>query len=133
MRSYLRGLSMAGSGMLAFLLLGVFPVTADAAKVAFRNDGPTPIVVQGTIVVRGQVQRGKALQIQPGQSASYDQMPAGNASITVYDATQPNRVLFQGPLTVGTDNLYFSVKPDPPGPKAKLDPVKPPMPMGVDK
>lgn len=110
---------------LALLGLAVWPAAAEAAKLAFRNDGPSPVVIQGTTLIRGIVVRGKPLLINPGQSASWDAMPAGNAIITVIDAKAPTRTLFTGTLTVGTDDLYYSVQPDGAS-KAKLEQVKKP-------
>ena len=127
MRSQLRGLHTLSWGMLTFALLVVCTETAEAAKLTFRNEGSIPVVVQSTVIVRGQVQRGKPLLIQPGQTGNYDTHPAGNASITVYDATLPSRILFQGPQVVATEDINLSVRPDPTQPaKAKLEVVKPP-------
>lgn len=101
---------------------------ATTAKVAFRNDGPSPIVVQGTVIVNGIVQRSKPLMLPPTQAASWDAVPKGNTLVTVYDGTRPNRILFQGSVPVAGQDLYFSVQPEPPLPRAKLVPVPPPAP-----
>jgi hypothetical protein len=111
---------------LALLGLSVWPATAKAAKLAFRNDGPSPVVIHGTTLIRGVVVRGKPLLINPGQSASWDAMPAGNAIITVLDAKAPTKTLFTGTLTVGTDDLYYSVQPEPGTSKAKLEAIMKP-------
>ena len=102
------------------LALGLCSIQAEAAKLAFRNDGPTPVIVQGTCLVRGSVVRGKPLLINPGQTATWDRMPAGTASVTVQDGRLPARTLYQGSIVVDTDDLYYAVQPDLPGPKAKL-------------
>jgi hypothetical protein len=127
MSSRLHGFWSVGLVGLTLALLGLGANPAAAAKVIFRNDATSPVVVQGTIIVNGQVQRGKALVIRPGQMANYDSMPAGNTLVTIYDATMPNRVLYQNTITVGNDDLFFSVQADPPLPRAKLVPGKVPM------
>jgi hypothetical protein len=111
---------------LALCGLTFWPAAAEAAKLAFRNDGPSPVVIHGTTLIRGIVVRGKPLLINPGGSASWDAMPAGNAIITVLDAKAPTRTLYTGTLTIGTDDLYYSVQPEPGTSKAKLEQVKMP-------
>jgi hypothetical protein len=111
---------MAVLGGLTLLALGLCSIPAEAAKLAFRNDGPTPVIVQGTCLVKGSVVRGKPLLINPGQTANWDRMPAGTASVTVQDGRLPARTLYQGSIVVDTDDLYYAVQPDPPGPKAKI-------------
>src|SRR4051812_18373440 len=110
-----RDFGMVVLGGMAFLTLGLGSLPAEAAKLAFRNDGPTPVIVQGTCLVRGVAIRGKPLLINAGQTASWDKMPAGTASIVVQDGLLPARTLYQGSIVVATDDLYYAVLPDPPG------------------
>src|SRR5947209_20018378 len=99
-------------GTLVLTAVLALPLTAEAAKVSFRNDTAVPIVVQGTMLIRGQLTRGKPLVIAPGKTLSYDAMPVGVARIDVYDGRRPSLTVFQGTITVGTDDLSFSVAPE---------------------
>jgi len=120
----------AGLGGLALLILSLAPAPANAeVKLAFRNDGPAAVIVQGTTIVRGAVQRGKPLLVYPGKVVMWDAMPPGNALIAIADAKAPARAIYQGTITVGTDDLFFSVLPDVPAPKAKLEPIMTPIPV----
>jgi hypothetical protein len=111
-------------GILALTAALLLPLTAEAAKVSFRNDTAVPIVIQGTMLIRGQLTRGKPLVVAPGKTVSYDAMPAGIARIDVYDGRRPSLTVFQGTITVGADDLSFSVAPDDnQKTRAKLDPV----------
>ena len=112
-------------GILALTAALLLPLSAEAAKVSFRNDTAVPIVVQGTMLIRGQLSRGKPLVIAPGKTLSYDAMPPGVARIDVYDARRASVTVFQGTITVGTDDLSFSVTPDEKNAnsRAKLDPI----------
>ena len=76
----------------------------------------------------GLLQRGKPLLVYPGKVVMWDAMPPGNALISIADAKAPARAIYQGTITVGTDDLFFSVLPDVPAPKAKLEPISTPIP-----
>src|SRR5438876_12053516 len=103
----------AGLGGLALLILSLASSPAKAeVKLAFRNDGPAAVIVQGTTIVRGAVQRGKPLLVYPGKVAMWDAMPPGNAHISIADAKAPARAISQRTLKVGTDDLLCYVLHD---------------------
>ena len=118
-------LQRCGTAGLALLILSLGSSPANAeVKLAFRNDGPAAVIVQGTTIVRGAVQRGKPLLVYPGKVVMWDAMPPGNALISIADAKAPARAIYQGTITVGTDDLFFSVLPDVPAPKANRSTCK---------
>jgi hypothetical protein len=138
MSSHLRGCPTTVVCLLALILVAAEPASAAAAWLGYRNDMKMPVIVQGATVQRNVVRRGKALLLFPGDVSWEPILEAGNRIITVYDANQPARVLYQGVIPIIGNDLFFSIQLEPPPPPAKgekplpprvkLVPAKPPMP-----
>lgn len=68
---------------------------------AFRNDMPGPIIVQGASMINNQLRRGQPIVIAKGKIGHDHGVPAGVRFITIYDAMQPSRILLANfPLPV---------------------------------
>jgi hypothetical protein len=117
------------TALLALLALtAVTPAAALAEILTFRNDTKAALVIQGACLINGQVKRDRPIPLPPTGVAKIA-LP-GNKLITIYDANQPNRALFQGTIPGGNVDLIFLILPDPPLPRVKLEQVKNPA-MGV--
>src|SRR5262245_49336485 len=93
MRSWLLALCL-GCGLIAlFATSGQGQQPVPPGAIAFRNDLPGPIVVQGTTIVNGVVRRGQPLLLPAGRVAGDFNLPPGPFLYSVYDANQPSRVL----------------------------------------
>jgi hypothetical protein len=123
-----------GQLCLAVGLLALLPTNADAAWLGFKNQLSGPVIIQNAVIVNNVVRRGKPALLQPGASG-WDAIPQpGSVMVTIYDANQPSRILFQGTV-MSVKDLFFAVETDstiPAGaklmPRAKLTPTMPPMP-----
>lgn len=113
-----------GIGIIALAVLALAPVAALAETLTFRNDTKAALVIQGACIVNGQVRRDRPIPLPPTGLAKI--VLPGNKLITIYDANQPNRVLFQGTIPGGIVDQSFLILPDPPLPRVKLEPVKNP-------
>lgn len=123
------------------LALVVFPLLAGsvrAAGIGFKNDHKIPIIVQGASLENNVIRRGQPLLIYPGKTVWDLNLKPGNRFITIYDARQPTRILFQspanpqrvhpfGPIPFEDQDMLFSVRPLPTNPSRVL-PVKIEMP-----
>jgi hypothetical protein len=118
----LRRLALAG---LVVLLL---PAASEAETIQIKNEAGGPIIVVASCVVRGQ-----KVSVGPYKLDANDSSPGiclpGNKVIQVYDAKAPNRLIFQGAVPGGPNDLQWAIMPDPQRPGFKLDPRKPPAPM----
>jgi hypothetical protein len=101
------------------LLAGLAPARSWADKLVFHNDCSSPLVVQAVCLHRGIVQRERPYVLAP-REASREIMVRGERIITIYDARCPNRVLYQGALPAATATQHFSILPEPPSPRVKL-------------
>lgn len=130
------GCLVALLGVAALLAGGIAPAKAEAAWLGYRNDTKAAVIVQSAIVVNNVVRRGKPYTLNPNQVA-WDWVAQANTKIviTVYDAKQPARILYQGPVLAGGTDLFYSVQLEPPAvgprnmplpPRAKLTRAKPP-------
>jgi hypothetical protein len=113
--------------LLLLLLAGVAPAQVVGQGLAFRNDLPGPVLVQGASVVNGMVRRGQPLLIAPGRTSYDANIPLGNRQITILDASQPNRLLLQQTILFTGGNQLLSIRPNPlgPVPPAVLTPAAP--------
>jgi hypothetical protein len=59
----------------------------------FRNDTKSAIIVQGATKLHNQIRRGQPVIIAPGRIGYDVNVPHGIRFITIYDATQPSRIL----------------------------------------
>ena len=126
MTGRLRKLGKVGVGLTAVVLIGLLPAGARAEALVFRNDTNAAVIVQGACVVRGVLRRDRPYLLKPGDATPGITLP-GNKLITVYDAFNPNKVIFQGTIPRSPTDQLFSVVPDPLG-GAKVDPVQAPGP-----
>ena len=109
---------------LALAVLCLLPASAAAESVTFVNETNVPLVVQMATAVRGGVRRDRPHQLAPGDKVR-SKLP-GNKLVNVYDARLPNRILYQGTIPDSTDDLVFSIQPDPRGrPKVSIERAKP--------
>jgi hypothetical protein len=124
MRFSFRYLRSGGLGVLLVLLLAS---AASAAGIGFKNGHRIPIIVQGATVENAVLRRGQPLLIAPGKMAWDVNLKAGPRIITVYDANQPTRVLYTGPVPFAGRDLLFTVSPMPRNPlRVLLVPLPPP-------
>jgi hypothetical protein len=108
--------------LLALLAVLSLPVVAQAETMYIRNETPIPIVVQTGSVVRGVLRRDppvtlKATEVTPGT------MLPGNKLITIYDARNPNRILFQGIIPAAQQDHQYGIVTD--GFRMKIEPRQP--------
>jgi hypothetical protein len=116
------------------LALVVFPLlggSVRAAGIGFKNDLKIPIIVQGASFENNVIRRGQPLLIYPGKTVWDLNLKPGNRFITIYDARQPTRILFQspanpqrvhpfGPIPFDDQDKLFSVRPLPTNPTRVL-------------
>jgi len=82
---------------------------ASANWVTIKNDSGMPIVVQETVIVNGQVRRGKPTTLLAGETLR-EFLPAPTVKrVEVYDAQNPNQAKWSGQLNCKDDNQTFSV------------------------
>ena len=123
---------------LALVVLPLLAGSARAAGIGFKNDLKIPIIVQGASFEKNVVRRGQPLLIYPGKTVWDLNLKPGNRFITIYDARQPTRILFQspanpklvhpfGPIPFDDQDMLFSVRPLPTNP-ARVIPVRIEMP-----
>jgi hypothetical protein len=106
-----------GKQLAALVALTVLTLASGAvqAQISFRNDLKTPVIVQGASVVRGMLRRGPPLLILPGKTASDRLLPLGPRVYTIYDANQPNSILFRDQIRYGGVPLQFVIQLGPGG------------------
>ena len=97
--------------LVAVLIVGALPAAAAAETLTFRNNTNGPVVVQAACVVKGVLRRDRPHLLNPGDVTPGIQMP-GNKTITVYDAKNPNVVIYQGAIAGGPADQAFSIAPD---------------------
>lgn len=118
------------------------PATAAAGWLGFRNENKTPVVVQISHEVPGRIQHGKPHLLNPGNVTWERVLQPGKKWVTIYDAAQPARILFKGPLLYAGNDIFFAIQPEPLPPglpvtplplptPLKLLPAKPPGPPGL--
>ena len=123
MHRHLWGFSTLKVILLSFLGLVALPAAGQAAWMGFRNDVNVTIVVQGSSVVQGEVRLGKPHLLYPGEVSWDCIVQPGTKQILIFDTKK--RLLLNGTVTAGADDLFFSVQIAPPG-LARLVPLKPP-------
>jgi hypothetical protein len=116
-----------GLGLLAVLLLVCSASPVSAETLIFRNECSAPIVVQAASVSHGRFLRGRPFLLRPGDESPGIALP-GEKVVTIYDGKVPNRVLFQKAMPASSLDLRFSILPDVPSPRVRLQarpPAKP--------
>jgi hypothetical protein len=101
-------------GLLAVVGLALTPAAVQA-QIAFRNDLKSAVYIQGASVVGGMIRRGPAILIPAGKTASDRRLPFGLRQYTIYDANQPNRVLFRDRIRYAGVPLNFVIERTPAG------------------
>ena len=100
-----------------FLMLAIFANVSNGQAftvggIAFKNEFPGPIIVQGTSKINNMVRNGQPILIQPGRVGWDLNVPPGPRLINIFDANQPQRILLQNKqVPFQNRDLYFSVLP----------------------
>jgi hypothetical protein len=112
----------------ALLVVALLPAALRAESITIQNTSGVPVVVQASCIVRGQVNRAAPAMLAPNDSTPAIQLP-GNKVITIYDAKTPNKVLYQGVIPGGNQDLNLGIVVDPKtGKFVKLDKLPAPTP-----
>jgi hypothetical protein len=98
--------------LLALLALTFLPAALRAETIIIQNTTPGAIVVQATSIVGKQVNRAAPAMLNPNDATPGIQLP-GNKVITIYDAKTPNKVLYQGVVPGGNNDLNLGIVWDP--------------------
>jgi hypothetical protein len=96
---------------LAVLVVGVLPAAGRAETITFRNDLNIPVVVQAVSAVGRVPRRDRPYTLAPGDATPGITLP-GNKVVTIYDARNPNRVVYQGFIGESPADGNYSVAPD---------------------
>jgi hypothetical protein len=125
-------LGRMGLRLPAVLILALLPAAVNAETIIIQNTTPIPIVIQASSIVGKQVNRAAPAMLNPNDATPGIQMP-GNKVITIYDAKTPNKVLYQGVIPAGNQDLNLGIVVDPKtGKFVKLEKIAAP-PMEKDK
>jgi hypothetical protein len=109
-------LAAASLSLLALPLLAGEAARAQqsTAAIGFRNETNSAVLVQGASLVNGMLRRGQPLLISSGKMAWDTQVSKGPRQITIYDANQTSRILYQGPpFQFQGYDVIFCVRPHP--------------------
>lgn len=105
------------------VLLGM-PGVASANWLTIKNESGLAIVVQETIIIRGEVKRGKATNLLPGETFR-EYLPAPTVKrIEVFDSRNRDQAVWSGKLNCEEATQAFAVKST--GGKVAVTPVSPP-------
>jgi hypothetical protein len=96
----------------AVLILALLPAALHAESITIQNTTAVPIVVQASSIVGKQVNRAAPAMLNPNDGTPGIQLP-GNKVITIYDAKTPNKVLYQGVIPAGNQDLNLGIVVDP--------------------
>jgi hypothetical protein len=129
----LHSLGLTRPSLTALLIVCLAPAAASAQHLRFRNETSGVIIIQTSSVVGGVVRQGPRYQLNPNDVTPAVLLP-GNRIIAIYDNPRnPNRLLFQGTIPAGTEDLGFGIVADAPAPRVKIEPrrlpAKPAQPM----
>ncbi|SRR6266540_7468743 len=115
-------------GLVALLTIALAPSVSRAEAIYFRNETSITVTVYASCVVRGVVQRATPVQLLPKMDSPALKLP-GNKRITIQDPRFLGRVLYQGTIPGGDEDVHFAIQPDPSLPRVGLRRVPPPKPM----
>ncbi len=107
---------------LAVLAALAFVGAADAGWVTIKNDTNKAIVVQEVTIVNGKQVRGKPTKLGVGESFREFQNTPGIKNYEIYDAANPNTVIWNNQLNCKADKQSFSVSVGKNG-RVSVDPV----------
>ena len=103
-----RALPISVRHLLAVVALIFSTQAASANWVTIKNDTGKPIMVQETIIVNGQVKRGKPIPLLAGET-NREFIPGPTVKrIEVFDPQNPNQALWSGNLNCPVENQTFS-------------------------
>jgi hypothetical protein len=96
----------------AVLVAVLLPTALHAETITITNTGPAGIVVQASSVDGKKVHRAAPAMLNPNDTTPAIQLP-GNKVITIYDAKNANKVLYQGVIPAGNQDLNLGIVIDP--------------------
>ena len=85
------------------------PAVASANWITIKNDTGKALVVQETVVVRGQVKRGKATNLLPGETLREVLPTPTTKRVEVYESRSPDRPVWSGDLKCRDATQAFSI------------------------
>ena len=95
--------------LVAVLAVTFLTGAASANWITIKNDTGKTITVQETVVVNGEVKRGKATNLLPGETHR-EFLPGPTVKrVEVFDAKNPNQAVWCGSLNCKDDNQTYSV------------------------
>ena len=109
--------------LLAVLAVLLVPAISLAETLYVRNECPIPLVVQTGSVVRGVLRRDPPVTLKNGDITPGTMLP-GNKIITIYDARNPNRILYRGTIPAAIQDQQYGITPNGLG-GIMLEPRKP--------
>src|SRR5438067_526848 len=104
----------ARSGLLAVVAVGFWPIAAEAAALAFRNETESPIMVQGITIINRVARRGKLHLLGPGEVSQEPILVPGTILIIVTDAKQPNHALCHQTIQFTGTDLFYAIQREQP-------------------
>jgi hypothetical protein len=100
----------------AGLIILAIPSISLAGVLGFRNDTNATLVIQVMSVVNGIPRREPQVLVPPGKA--YNQrVVAGSKQIIIADAKQPTWPLYNGAITLGARDQFFSIQIEVPPPQ----------------
>jgi hypothetical protein len=103
-------MTSAVRSLLILLCVAVSPA-ARAETLILCNKTDRVLVVQTGCTVRGVVVPDAAYQLSPGDQTPPITLP-GTKAISITDARNPNRVLYQGAIPARADDQFFQILPN---------------------
>ncbi len=108
---HFRGLRAVTGVAAAAVALAALPAVGQAAWLSFRNDLKQAVIVQGVVVINNRAYPGKARLLYPGEVSQEGLIQPCTRIVSVYDAQNPKRRLYQQTI-VCVGDLFFSIKTD---------------------
>ena len=85
------------------------PASAAANWITIKNDTGKAIVLQETVVVKGEVRRGKAVNLLPGETFREFIPGPTTKRLEVFESQSPDRAAWSGNLDCKDDTQAFAV------------------------
>jgi hypothetical protein len=101
---------------LALLVFPALTLPVQGAGIGFKSEHSIPLIVQGASNINNIIRRGQPVLIQPGKVGWDLNLRPGTRFITIYDARQPSRILYQGSIPFQGRDVIFSIRPSPRNP-----------------
>lgn len=119
-----RSLGSTCPRLAALLIVCLAPAAAPAQSLRFHNDTKGAVLLQTACVDRGIFRQGPRFQLLPDRETPAILLP-GNKIITISDPRMPTRVLYQGTIPASLEEQRYSIVPDMPVPRVKLELERP--------